>query len=243
MNDKDFPARKSFLRCLKSDGLKVPQDKTFRWKNIALDYIRKNVMLERIQEVERALSDLSSSNVDKYFDKILMESVYRSHKGSYKIMYSKSRGEMYLGFILYILFGEPILDTKCYISNKEVKKTKKVLKKRFERDSYFFKYSLEFLGIKTGDEDKKTGWIDIRPYVYPILGGEMFYYCTLMALIEISKKALTDKKYDFLPPLNWKEGIVDYVVHEAIGHKSLLREMVEQKFSEGGKNVPQGNGV
>jgi hypothetical protein len=47
-----------------------------------------------------------------------------------------------------------------------------------------------------------------------LLGGEIFYYCTLTALINISKKALTDEKYNYLPMMNWKEGIVEYLVSE-----------------------------
>ncbi|MGB9854370.1 MAG: hypothetical protein ACPLRY_06160 [Candidatus Bathyarchaeales archaeon] len=197
-----------------------------KWENIALDYIRRNVSLDRIGEVERALAVWSSMDVEKYLDEIFMESVYRGHKGSYKIMYSKFRGEMYLGFILYILFVEPKIDIDCYDSSREVKKIKRVLKKRFEKDSYFLRYCQEFLKIKTGDENEKTGWINTEPYIYPILGGEIFFYCTLKALIDISKKALTDKKYDYLPWMNWKEGVVEYLIHEAIGPDNVFKKYV-----------------
>jgi len=50
--------------------------------------------------------------------------------------------------------------------------------------------------------------------IYPLFGGEIFYYCTLRALIEISKRALTDEKYDYLPVMSWKEGVVHYLVYE-----------------------------
>jgi len=198
----------------KSSPLTFP--KPIKWENIVLDYIRKNVTIERIREVEEALSVWSSPNLDKYIDEILMESVYRSHKGSYKIDSSKCRGEMYLGYVLYILFGEPKIDTKRYIESEEVKKIKKVLREGFEKDSYFLRYCLEFLRVKTGDRDKKSGWINVEPCIYPILGGEIFFYCTLKALMGVSKKALADKKYDYLPMMNWKEGVVDHLVHEAI---------------------------
>jgi len=190
----------------------------------ALDYIRVNVTLERINEVEKVLSRWTPNLLDlqEFFDDALMESVYRSHKGSCKIDSSKCRGLISLGFILYILFGEPkfnpheVIDV---VDDKVRKKFRQVLRKRFEKDSYFLRYSLKFLDVKTGDRDEKTGWVNIEPYIYSILGGEVFFYCTLRALIEISKKALTDKKYDYLPLLNWKEGIVDYLVHEAIGRR------------------------
>ena len=161
-------------------------------------------------------------DLNDYFNQILMESVYRSHKGSHKIDSSKCRGLTSLGFILYILFGEPKFNPNEVIdvvNDKARKKFKQVLKKRFEKDSYFLKYSLKFLDVKTGDRDEKTGWVNIEPYIYPMLGGEIFFYCTLRALIEISNKALTDKKYDYQPPVNWKEGIVDYLINEAIGRR------------------------
>jgi len=194
-----------------------------KMENIALEYIRKNVTLDRIRDVEEALSHWSSPFVEKYFDEVLMESVYRGHKGSYKIEDSKSRGEMCLGYILYILFGEPKIDTKCYRADKEVGKMKKALKKHFEKDSYFRKYCGTFLNTKTGDKDEKTGWINIEPSVYPILGGETFLYCTLRALVEVSKKALTDKRYNYLPLMNWKEGVVEYLVHEVMGLEETRR--------------------
>jgi len=206
-----------------ADELRPVGNDLVKRENIALDYIRKNVKLERIQEVEEALSDWSTPHIEKYFDEILMESVYRSHKGSHKIEISKSRGEMYLGFILYVLFGEPKIDTKHYISSKEINKTKTVLKKRFEKDSYFLRYCKEFLDTKTGNKDEKMGWINIEPYVYLILGGEIFFYCTLKALIEVSKKALTNKRYNYLPLMNWKEGVVEYLVYEAIERKKILK--------------------
>lgn len=53
--------------------------------------------------------------------------------------------------------------------------------------------------------------------MYPILGGEVFFYCTLKALAEVGRKALTDKKYNYLPLMNWKEGVVEYLVYEVIG--------------------------
>jgi len=187
--------------------------------NIALLYIRKNVTLDRIKEVEETLSDWMDGNLldlDDYFNQILMESVYRSHKGSYKIDSSKCRGLISLGFILYILFGEPKFNPDEVMSEKVQKRFKQILRNRFEKDSYFLRYFLKFLDVKIGDRDEKTGWVNIEPYIYSILGGEIFFYCTLRALMEISKKALTDKKYDYQPPVNWKEGVVDYLVNEAI---------------------------
>jgi len=184
------------------------------------------VTSDRIQEAEKELScwlGRGLLDLEAYFDRILMESVYRSHKGSYKIDVSKIRGEMCLGFILYILFGEPKIDTERYNASKEESEIKEVLKKRFEKGGYFVRYCQRFLNTKTGEKFKKTSWINIEPYVYLILGGEIFFYCTLKALIEVSKKALTNKRYNYLPLMNWKEGVVEYLVYEAIERKKILK--------------------
>lgn len=66
---------------------------------------------------------------------------------------------------------------------------------------------------------KGTIWINIDPFIYPLLGGEIFFYCTLIALIDVAKKALMDEKYDYFPMMNWKEGIVQYLVGELIGNQ------------------------
>lgn len=196
-----------------------------------LNYIRKNISLSRVKEVEKTLSEwwppINLLDLDKYFNWALMETVYRSHKGSYKIEDSKIRGTAYLALILHLLFGEPKFNPVHVISVEYKKKIVNVLRKHFEKDSYFLTYSLKYLAIKTGERDKRTGWINIEPYVYPILGGEIFYYCTLMALIEISKKALKDKNYQFPQIINWKEGIIDYLVSEVIG-----KHIIEESSSE-----------
>jgi len=135
--------------------------KSGKWKNIALSYIRENVTLDRIKEVEETLSDWNGNllDLDDYFNQILMESIYRSHKGSYKIDSSKCRGLVSLGFILYILFGEPKFNPNEVIDvvdDKVRKKFRQVLRKRFEKDSYFLRYSLTFLEVEVGDRDEKS---------------------------------------------------------------------------------------
>lgn len=125
-------------------------------ENVALEYIRKNVTLDRIREVEEALSDWGLPSVEKYFDEVLMESVYRGHKGSYKIDNSKARGEAFLGFILCLLFGEPKIQ-HCNLSRESENRIRRVLKNRFEKDSYFLRYALTYLDTKIGDRNEKTG--------------------------------------------------------------------------------------
>jgi len=165
-----------------------------------LNFIRENVSLDRIKEVEEKLALYDSMDLDKYFNMALMESVYRGHKGSFKLQFSKGRGEIFLSCILYVLFGEW--------------KVEESIEKHFDKESYFRKFTMKFLNLKI-DDKTETGWINIDPYVYEILGGEIFFYCTLRALLEVSEKALTDPEYDYIV-MDWKEGIVQFLVSEII---------------------------
>lgn len=194
------------------------RDSSIVLEQTTLNYIRRNVTLERVEEVERALSQWIPSSVfdtEGYLSNALMESVYRGHEGSFKIDFSKARGVGFLSLILYILLGEPKVDLPRVPGQEIVNKIKGVLKKRLKKNSYFLRFALTYLDLKTGDKTE-TGWINIDAYVYPLLGGEIYFYCTLRALMEISKNALTNEKYCFPRFINWKEGIVDYLVHEAI---------------------------
>ena len=56
-----------------------------------------------------------------------MESVYRAHKGSYKIDASKSRGLAYLQLILYLLFGEPKFSSIHVLSEENELKIRNTL--------------------------------------------------------------------------------------------------------------------
>jgi len=188
-------------------------------KDWELAFLRKNVTLERLEFAEKALRvshELDVFDSESYFREALMESVYRAHKGSFKIVSSKDRAEMFLATILYILFGEPEFDPALVDLDQLERRIRTVLKKRFPKDSYFSKHALEYLATKTGDRKRKTYWIDIGPYFYTILGGEIFYYCTLRALIEISKNALADKKFSFRGPVTWQQGIALYTIAEAL---------------------------
>jgi len=186
-----------------------------------LAFIRKNVTLERIELAERIQREHAMpqqagdlSDLESYFGTVLMESVYRAHKGSFKIVYSKDRAEMFLAAILYVLFGEPEFDPAFVDLDQLERRILAVLKERFPKPSYFSKYALRYVATKTGDKNRKTSWIDIGPYAFTILGGEIFFYCTLRALIEICRKALTDKSYSFTGLLTWEQGIVIYLVAE-----------------------------
>jgi len=94
-----------------------------------VEYIRRNISPERVRKVEDLLSKWNMLNLQEYFERWLMESVYRGHRRSYKIDYSKWRGLWFLCCILYILFGEPELTESWQSSEKLKEEMKKVLEK------------------------------------------------------------------------------------------------------------------
>jgi len=179
-----------------------------------VEYIRRKISPERVWKVEDLLSKWNMLNLQEYFERWLMESVYRGHRRSYKIDYSKWRGLWFLRCILYILFGEPELTESWQSSEKLKEEMKKVLERHFPKGSHFLDYSLKYLEAKTGEKDEKTGWINVKPYVYPTIGGEIFFYCTLKALIEICEKAIKNKDYNFSQFATPKECVVDCLIHE-----------------------------
>jgi hypothetical protein len=93
---------------------------------------------------------------------------------------------------------------------------KKVLERHFPKGSHFLDYSLKYLEAKTGEKDERTGWINVKPYMYPTIGGEIFFYCTLKALMEIGEKALKNKDYSLPQFVTPKEGIVNCLISEIL---------------------------
>ena len=191
------------------------------YQSKALDYIRRNISLERVQKVEGLLSKWRMLNLREYFERWLMDGAYRGHRRSYKIDYSKKRGLWFLRCILYILFGEPELTESWQSSGKLKEEMERVLEKHFPKRSHFLEYSLQYLQAKTGEKNERTGWINVKPYIYPTIGGEIFFYCTLKALIELSEKAMKNKDYSLPPFLTPKEGIVYFLIHEILENNSV----------------------
>jgi hypothetical protein len=186
-----------------------------------VEYIRGNVSLVRVKKVEGLLSKWRMLNLREYFERWLMESVYRGHRRSYKIDYSKWRGLWFLRCILYILFGEPELTESWQSSGKLKEEMEKVLERHFPEGSHFLEYSLKYLEAKSGEKNERTGWINVKPYVYPTIGGEIFFYCTLKALIEICEKAIKNKDYSLPQFVTPKEGIVDCLINEILENNSI----------------------
>jgi len=191
------------------------------YQSKALDYIRRNIPLERVQRIEDLLSKWRMLNLGEYFERWLMDGVYRGHRWSFKIDYSKERGLWYLCCILYILFGEPELTESWQSSSRLKEEMERVLHAHFPKGSHFLEYSLKYLEAKTGDKDERTGWINVKPYVYPTIGGEIFFYCTLKALIEICEKAIKNKDYSLPQFATPKECIVDCLINEILENNSI----------------------
>ena len=193
-------------------------EKDLKDKNLVLDFVRKNIPLERVIEVEKQLPSL-----EKYVDE-LMETVYRSHKGSWKVDSSKGRGVNFLQSILFLLTGEPIKRDWSYWDEKFPHKIDKVFQKHFVRNGYFRKYAVQYFKARIGR--KTDGYVVVDPYVFKLIGGEVFFYHTLKALLNVIRKAHEDPKYDYqimswgkgsahnFRVMNWEEGIVEYLISE-----------------------------
>jgi hypothetical protein len=188
-------------------------------KNPTLDFIRKNIPLERVVEVEKQLLSL-----ERYVDD-LMETVYRSHKGSWKVDFSKARGIGFLQSILYLLTGEPIKKRDwSYWEEKFPHKIDEVFQRHFSKNSYFCKYAVQYFKARIGR--KTDGYVRVDPYVFKLIGGEVFFYHTLKALLSVIRRALEDPKYDYqimswgkgskhsFRMTTWEEGITEYLISE-----------------------------
>jgi hypothetical protein len=181
-------------------------EKALENKNPVLDFVRKNIPLERVAEVEKQLPSL-----ERYVND-LMETVYRGHKGSWKVDSSKAKGVSFLKSILYLLTGEPIKSEDwSYWDEKVPHEIENVFQKHFVRNSYFRKYAVQFFKARIGR--KTDGYVRIDPYVFKLIGGEGFFYHTLKALLNVIRKAHEDPKYDYRM-MTWEEGITEYLISE-----------------------------
>lgn len=195
-----------------------------------VSYIR-SIPIKRIEQAEEIMKVYDAGellDLERYFNFALMETIYRAHKGSFKVASSKSRGQVFLALILHVLFGVPRMSPK-FVFNRDIeRKIRKVLDKRFENNSYFLRYSSRFLDAKTG---KKTasGWVNVEPYIFSLVGAETFFYCTLKALIEICKKALSDTTFSFEGLISWQQGIVLYLLEEVVDEEKTMEQLEKER--------------
>lgn len=175
-----------------------------------LDYIRKNIPLERVIEIEKKVPHFK-----EYVNEGLMETVFRGHRGSFKVGFSKDRGIKFLSLILYLLTGEP-KEWDYRLGEKLPKKIESMLPKHFcdfgNYEGCFYKYAAEYAKAKI-ERKTETEWVLIGPYVFKLLGGEIFFYCTLKAMLKVIRRALEDPTYEY-SVMTWEEGITEYLISE-----------------------------
>lgn len=184
-------------------------------ENPVLDFIRKNIPLKRVVEVEKRIPSLEE------YVKELTETVYRSYRGSFKVDSSKARGIDFLYSILYLLTGEPIKSEDwAYSFEEEIpSEIEKVLQNYFVRNSYFRNYAVQYFKAKVG---RKTGGrVVIDPYAFKLIGGEAFFYLTLKALLNVTRRAQEDPTYRYRI-MTWEEAITDYLIS---GLKTIARAL------------------
>jgi hypothetical protein len=178
--------------------------------NLVLDYIRRNVSLDRVVEVEENIVDFVE------FKKELMEIVYHGLTCSWKVTSSKARGIVFLRSILYLLTGEPkIEDWGIYRGDEiEVPKVECVLRTYFVKKGDFFRHATRLVKIRGSSQAKNKLQIIVHPYVFRMLDGEVFSYMLLRSLLKVIRKALDDPTYDYRPQMSWEEAITDHLVSE-----------------------------
>ena len=174
-------------------------------ENPVLDFIRKNIPLKRVVEVEKCIPSLEE------YVKELTETVYRSYRGSCKVDSSKARGIDFLYSILYLLTGEPIKSEDwAYSFEEEIPyEIEKVFQNYFVRNSYFRNYAVQYFKAKVGR--KIDGRVVVDPYAFKLIGGESFFYLTLNALLNVIRRAHEDPAYSYRI-MTWEEAITDYLI-------------------------------
>ena len=186
-------------------------------ESTVLNFLRSNIPPERVSDVEKRFLGLNDYVVN------LTETVYRSHKGSWKVDSSKARGVKFLQSILYLLTGELIKDEDLsYWEEKIPQEIEKMFQKHFVRNSYFRKYAVQYSKARVGR--KTDGYVRIDPYVFNLIGGEIFFYLTLRSLLKVIKKAQKYPEYDYrvmklgkghsCQMMTWEEAITEHLVSE-----------------------------
>jgi len=187
------------------------------------DWIRAHVTEERLKRVERVLEEDSlypPSELIDFNSWALPETVYRIHHDSFKaISGSESMATTSLEQLLYLFFdGE----------GESTELRKRFLKRLRSRKSTLYHYFMEVEKATKryrewwGGADLR-GYLDIRKDAVRLLGAAMFWYVTLLACIEVSKKALADERWTPGQLLTWDEAIASYVAYWFATRRELNR--------------------
>ena len=198
------------------------------------DWIRDHVTQERLKRVESVLEEDGLYPPSELFNfgglGLVAEIVYRIHHDSFKaISFSESMATTSLEQLLYLFFGEteePAPLRVPFTKQTGEATTLKVsfLKHLRSRRSNLYNYFVVVERAAKRLEEWRGGehlHFDITKDSLKILGAAMFWYVTLLACIEVSKKVLADEKWERGAPLTWDEATAEYVAYWFSTRKEL----------------------
>lgn len=164
------------------------------------DWIRRRVTLERLQEVERVIKEqglLPPSGLFDFTIGALTESVYRIHHESIKtIAYSVSMATTSLQQLLFLFFAETGEATHLRMT---------FLKHLRSRRSDLYSYFMVVEKATRRLAEWKGEHFNVKKDSLMIMGAALFWYVTLLACIEVARKALAYKEWERSSPLTWDE--------------------------------------
>lgn len=185
------------------------------------DWIRQHVTQERLKRVETALEEKSLYPPPELFNFSnfggLAEPVYRIHHDSFKALYLGSMATTCLEQLLYLFFGELVESTPWIVRSQEMAEPSPLkvafLKHLRSRESNLYLYFMVVEKASKRLREWKGESLNIRKDSIRLLGAAVFWYVTLLACMEVSKKALADEKWGPIQMLTWDEAIVSYVAY------------------------------
>jgi hypothetical protein len=174
------------------------------------DWIRKHVSTKRLNEIERILASASLYPPQKLFNYntngIIAETVYRIHHDSFKgVSHSIFLATQSIELLLFLFFGE---------QDENIPLNDRFLPHLRSNQSNLYGYFVVIEKMARKLSKRQGGYFDIREDSLRIMGGAIFWYTSLLACIEVSKKALADDRWERSSPLTWDEAIVEYVTYQ-----------------------------
>ena len=185
------------------------------------EWIHRHVTQERLERVEAALEKRSLYPPPELFNFSnfggLAEPVYRIHHDSFKAFYLGSMASICLEQLLYLFFGEVVESTPWIARSQETAEPSPLrvafLKHLRSRESNLYLYFTVIEKAAKRLREWKGESLNIRKDSMRLLGAATFWYVTLLACIEVSKKALAEEKWEPGNLVTWDEGIALYVAY------------------------------
>ena len=185
------------------------------------DWIHHHVTQEGLKRVEKALEGNSLYPPPELFSFSgfgLPESGYRIHQDSFKALaYLRSMATMCLEQLLYLFFGESVESAPWIVKSQKTAEPSPLrvafLKHLRSRQSNLHLYFTVAEKATKRLAEWKGESLNIKKDSMRLLGAATFWYVTLFACIEVSKKALANEKWEPGDLLAWDEGIASYVAY------------------------------